>query len=108
MPISDTTAQVEDYIEDIDETVGDFVALLSDYAIYDTEWGIESTLAGLADIPAKAKGHIIMQMLGRKGNVNGEPFTHDEKVDALSMAAVLGPDHAQDLYKLAVLITKLA
>lgn len=49
-------------------------------------------------------GHVLMQWLGDKDGV-GDPRLKHLAVD---VAEVLGPDHAQTLYRFAVLVTKLA
>ena len=50
-------------------------------------------------------GHVLMQALG---HYTDEEYSREFRVKALDAAAILGPDHAQTLYRFAVLVTKLA
>lgn len=52
---------------------------------------------------------VIANMLLQHRAFTGEDFmTREAKEFALELAEVLGPDHAQKLYRIAVLCTKLA
>lgn len=65
----------------------------------------EELFEGCAGWSDESVGHMLMQWIGR-----WEGATHDKgfKRAALDVADVLGPDHAKTLYRLAVLVTKLA
>lgn len=51
----------------------------------------------------EAFGELLLQLIGRDGDLPA-----DLKATALAVAEILGPDHAQSLYRFAVLVTKLA
>ncbi|MBM61918.1 MAG: hypothetical protein CL484_03080 [Acidobacteria bacterium] len=52
---------------------------------------------------------VLANMLLQHGAFTGEDFMNREAKElALELAEILGPDHAQKLYKIAVLTTKLA
>ena len=52
-----------------------------------------------------AKANILLQIIGTHTEMEQ---SRDFKLLAVELAEVLGPDHAQTLYRLAVLTTKLA
>ena len=85
-----------------------FINIMKSDAAYEMPWGIEDLLEDFATLPAPIKGHILLQMMGRSGCDIGQSLTHYEKKELLEIASVLGVDHAQDIYKIAVFLTKVA
>lgn len=59
-------------------------------------------------LSADFKGQIIMQMIGHLGDDERGGLSREGKQTAVDVAEVIGPDHAQTLYHLARLVTKLA
>jgi len=83
-----------DYKEGLAHTVGAF------YNVFTT--GNEETWCAdlVRTIPAEMLGHLILQMLS--------PDLTIDKHRWLAIAEILGPDHAQALYRAAVFVTKVA
>jgi hypothetical protein len=54
----------------------------------------------------EAVGNLLLQLIGPE--VDRERMSRRGKTMAMTVAEVLGPDHAQALYRFAVLVTRLA
>jgi hypothetical protein len=54
----------------------------------------------------EAVGHLLLQLIGPE--VDRERMSRHGKEMAMTVAEILGPDHAQSLYRFAVLVTRLA
>jgi hypothetical protein len=57
-------------------------------------------------LSAEAVGHLLLQLIGPE--VDQDRFSRQGKEMAMTVAEILGPDHAQSLYRFAVLVTRLA
>ena len=63
---------------------------------------------GVPVIPPHIMAHVLLQWVGALSDPDSKELSREAKAAALEFAEVLGPDHAQTLYRLAVLVTKLA
>jgi len=61
-----------------------------------------------ACLSGEAFGHLLLQVIGSHTDHGTEALKASGKKLAVDVADILGPDHAQALYRFAVLVTKLA
>jgi hypothetical protein len=59
-----------------------------------------------AHLSDEAVGNLLLQLIGPE--VDQDRFSRQGKEMAMTVAEILGPDHAQSLYRFAVLVTRLA
>ena len=89
----------------------DFVTLCGSSTMRkaDDNGGLEQVFseAGVPDIPDFIMAHLFLQWIGAREDADCTDLNREGKAAALEFAEVLGTDHAQALYRFAVLVTKL-
>jgi len=82
------------------EEVEDFVAIMNEAAAQAHPADLFGPCRQLSGVAA---GHLLLQWLSP-----GETLSARDKMHAVHVAEVLGPDYAQKLYHFAVMVTRLA
>jgi hypothetical protein len=72
--------------------------------------GLEALFADgcIPDISDHIMAHLFLQWIGAREDADCTDLNREGKAAALEFAEVFGSDHAQALYRFAVLVTKLA